>query len=190
MRNRALVVAAVVAAAPGLAAQTPRTIRPEIRPFAGAMIPTGGQRALFGDAAVAGLQVALELKPSLHLLSTFTWSPGHERFGLGSDRVTILEYNVGVEFGFVEPLAGRWELRPFIGAGLGGRSYAYEASALADRHCNAAYGAVGAEFQLARTALRLEVRDHAYCFRSPVAGVSSTGANDIGLSLGVAYHLR
>ena len=190
MRNAALIVVAVVAAASGLGAQTSRTIRPEIRPFAGAMIPTGSQRDLFMDAAVAGVQVAVELKPSLHVLSTFAWAPARDRFGMGSDRVTILQYSVGMEFGFVEPLAGEWELRPFIGAGLGGRSYAYESAALTDRHCNAAYAALGTEFQLARTALRFEVRDNTYCFRSPIEGVSSTGANEIGLSLGIAYHLR
>ena len=44
--------------------------------------------------------------------------------------------------------------------------------------------------QLARTALRPEARDNVFCFRSPVSGVGSKTRNDVGLSLGIAYHLR
>jgi hypothetical protein len=49
---------------------------------------------------------------------------------------------------------------------------------------------VGTEFQIARTALRLEARDNVFRYRSPISGVSSKTRNDVGLSFGVAYHLR
>src|SRR6266540_4264727 len=177
-----LAVATLLAGATTLSAQA-RTIRPEIRPFAGAVIPTGDQRNLFLDAPMVGVQTAVELKPSLHVVGTFAWVPAQ-------DNVNIFKYDVGVELGFVQPIGGSWELRPFIGAGVGGRTYAYQASTLSDKTCTAGYGALGTEFQLARTALRLEARDNVYCFRSPVAGVSSQTRNDIGLAFGVAYHLR
>ena len=50
--------------------------------------------------------------------------------------------------------------------------------------------ATRAEFQLARTALRIEARDNVFCYKSPIAGVSSQTRSDIGLAFGVAYHLR
>ena len=67
---------------------------------------------------------------------------------------------------------------------------AFQGIGLADKTCFAGYGAVGTEFQVARTALRVEARDNVFCHRSPVPGVSSETRNDVGLGLGVAYHLR
>jgi hypothetical protein len=189
MNKSALLAAALLAGATVLPAQAPM-IKPEIRPFVGAVIPTGDQRSLFMDAGMAGVQAAVELKPSLHLVGTFAWVPGQNKFGVAQNNVNIFQYNVGVELGFVQPLAGNWELRPFAGIGVGGRTYAYEAPSLADKTCTAGYGALGTEFQLARTALRLEARDNLFCYRSPVAGQRSKTRNDIGLSLGVAYHFR
>jgi len=189
MRRTAVVVAALLVSTSALVAQTPK-IKPEIRPFVGAIIPTGALRESFADAGMVGAQLAVEVRPGLHVLGTFAWVPGQDKYGMGLDNVSIYQYDVGVELGWVEPFAADWELRPFIGFGMGGRAYAYEASALTDRHCAAGYGAVGTEFQLARTALRLEARDNFFCYRSPMAGVASATRNDIGLSLGVAYHLR
>lgn len=189
MRLTAIAIAALFGGASALAAQTPE-IRPEIRPFAGATIPLGDQRTLFKDAPLFGVQAALELKPSLHLVGTFGWVPGQNKYAVTQDNVSILQYNVGVELGFVQPIGGSWELRPFIGAGVGGRTYTYQAATLSNQTCAAGYGAVGTEFQLARTALRIEARDNVFCYKSPIAGVSSQTRSDIGLAFGVAYHLR
>jgi hypothetical protein len=189
MRRTVVAIAALIVGASALVAQAP-AITPEVRPFAGVIVPTGAQRDLFADAALVGMQAAVELKPSLHLVGTFGWTPGQDKYNVSLDNVNIFQYNAGIELGFVEPLAGNWELRPFIGAGVGGRSYTYEASTLKDKTSFAGYGALGTEFQLARTALRLEVRDNVFWFRSPIAGVDTDTRNDIGFSLGVAYHLR
>jgi len=189
MRKTAFVVAALAVGATVLAAQSPN-IKPELRPFAGAMIPTGEQRNLFMDAPMVGLSTAVELKPSLHVLATFAWVPGQNKYPVAQDNVNIYQYTAGVELGFVTPLAGNWELRPFAGLGVGGRTYAFQGIGLADKTCFAGYGALGTEFQIARTALRLEARNNVFCYRSPLPGVSSETRNDIGLSLGIAYHLR
>jgi outer membrane protein with beta-barrel domain len=187
--RRTAVVAALLTGAAALAAQT-RTIKPEVRPFAGAIIPTGDQRNFFKDAPMVGMQAALELDPSFHLVGTFSWVPGQNKYPVAQDNVNIFQYNVGAELGFVQPLGGSWEMRPFVGLGAGGRTYSYQSIGLADKTCTAGYGAVGTEFQVARTALRLEARDNVFCFKSPVAGVASQTRNDIGLSFGVAYHFR
>ncbi len=130
------------------------------------------------------------IRNRLHLVGTFGWVPAQNKYAVAQDNVNIFQYNVGVELGFVQPLGGSWELRPFVGAGVGGRTYAYQAATLSNKTCAAGYGALGTEFQLARTALRLEARDNVFCFKSPIAGVSSKTRNDIGLAFGVAYHLR
>lgn len=189
MRKTAFVVAALALGASVLAAQSPR-VKPELRPFAGAIIPTGELRDVFMDAPMFGISPAVELKPTVHLLGTFTWVPAQNKYGVAQNNVSIFQYTVGAELGFVTPLAGRWELRPFAGLGVGGRTYAFQGIGLNDKTCFAGYGALGTEFQIARTALRLEARDNVFCYRSPISGVSSKTRNDVGLSLGVAYHLR
>lgn len=189
MKQTLVAVAALCLGAAALPAQTTK-IKPEIRPFAGAVIPTGELRKLFMDAPMAGISTAVELKPTVHVLATFAWIPAQNKYGLAQNNVNIFQYTAGAELGFVRPLAGSWELRPFAGIGLGARTYAFQGVGLANQTCFAGYGALGTEFQIARTALRLEARDNVFCYRSPVPGVSSETRNDIGLSLGVAYHLR
>jgi len=189
MKRGVILVVALFAGASALTAQGTR-IKPEIRPFAGALIPTGDQRSLFLDAPMAGVSAALEVKPSLHVLATFGWVAAQNKYPVAQDNVNIYQYSVGAELGVVKPLGGSWELRPFAGIGFGGRTYAFQGLGLTDKTCFAGYGAVGTEFQIARTALRLEARDNVFCYRSPVPGVSSKTRNDVGLSLGIAYHFR
>jgi hypothetical protein len=161
---------------------------PEIRPFVGVSIPTGNQRDLFNDAPVFGLQGAVELKPSLHLVGTFGWVPGQTAYVATRDNVNILEYDVGVELGMVRELSSGWQFRPYLGVGGGARTYAYQASQLTDKTCAQGYGALGAEFQIRRASLRLEGRDNVFCFKSPVAGDDSKTRNDVRLATGFAYH--
>lgn len=189
MRRTILATSVLVATATVLSAQTPRA-RPEIRPFMGASIPTGSQRDFFNDAPIFGLQGAVELKPTLHLVGTFGWTPGQNTYVLTRDNVNVFEYDVGLELGMVRPLGGKWELKPYAGIGGGARTYTYQAAGLADKTCAAGYGALGTEFQIGNTALRVEGRDNVFCFRSPIAGQNSRTRNDIRLTAGVAYHFR
>jgi hypothetical protein len=189
MRRTMLAAAALMAGAMALSAQEPAA-RPEIRPFMGASIPTGTQRDLFNDAPMFGLQGAVQLKPNFHVVGTFGWVPGQNQFVLTRDNVNIFQYDVGLELGMVRALGGNWQFKPYLGIGGGARTYAYEADQLADRTCAAGYGALGSEFQVGRTAFRVEARDDVFCFKSPIAGQDSKTRNDIRLTAGVAFHLR
>lgn len=189
MNKTTLAVAGLCLLASALPGQAAR-VKPEIRPFAGAVIPTGQQRKQFMDAPLFGLSAAVELQPQIHVLGTFAWVPAQDKYGFSQNNVNVFQYTVGAELGFVQPLAGRWELRPFAGVGVGGRTYAFQAAGLNDRTSFTGYAALGTEFQIARTALRLEARDNVTYYRSPVSGISSETRNDVGLALGIAYHLR
>jgi len=187
MRTTALFLSLTLAGAGVLSAQESRTAA-EIRPFVGISIPTGSQRDLFNDAPVFGLQGAMELKPTLHLVGTFAWVPGQTQYVAASDNVNVFQYDVGVELGMVRELSGDWQFRPYVGLGAGARTYAYQAGQLADKTCAQGYGAIGGEFQIRRTSLRLEGRDNVFCFKSPIAGVDSRTRNDIRVAAGFAYH--
>lgn len=116
--------------------------------------------------------------------------PAHNKYSGFDENVSIFAYDVGTELGMVQTLGAGWELRPFVGLGVGARTYAYKANGLSDRTCAAGYGALGSEFQFDKLALRLEARDNVFCYRSPIAGVASKTRNDVGLAFGFAYHFR
>ena len=187
--KRIIFVAAALLGAGSLGAQSP-VVKPEIRPFAGVNVPLADQRNLFTDAGMIGAQLALELNPNLHVLGTFGWTASHSSYPVSDDNVNMFTYDVGLELGFVEPLGGKWELKPFVGVGAGARTYAFAGTALADKTCAAGYAAAGTEFQIVPWAFRLEGRGNAFCYKSPLAGVKSETRYDMGLSLGLAYHFR
>lgn len=190
MRTHTLTLAVLLGLAPAIGAQSPsRWVTPEVRPLVGAYVPTGPMRDAFKPATMLGAQFGLELSRNFHVLATGTWTHGHDKFDFSTDRVNIWQYDAGVEGNLVRTLSEDWLLRPFVGAGAGGRTYDYRAAGVGTRSCTAGYGALGSEFQTGAYALRVEARDYLSCFESPVTGKRRT-RNDFGLSLGVAYHVR
>jgi hypothetical protein len=161
----------------------------ELRPLAGASIPTGTQRDYFKDAAMFGLQGAIELKPAFHLLGSFSWVDGKNTYGVSNANVDLFQYDVGAELGVVAPLGRGWEMKPFFGLGAGARTYRFSSDQLSNKTCALGYGAAGSEFQIAKVALRLEARENVFCYRSPFIGEKSKTRNDLGLSFGIAYHV-
>jgi hypothetical protein len=160
----------------------------ELRPLIGAYVPTGAQRDYFDDAAIYGLQAAFEYRPTLHFVGSFTWSPSHNNFVAVDDAVNMFQYDVGAEFNLVRSLGAGWDLKPFLGLGVGGRTYNYDAMSLATRTFVAGYGVIGTEFQYRSVAIRLEGRDYLSDFQNPLIG-GSEARNDLGFSIGLAYHI-
>ena len=188
MRRIAIALALFVAGAATLTAQS-TTKKPEIRPFIGANVPTGEQRNLFTDAALLGAQIALELRPTVHVVGTFGWAASQTSYNIPDDNVNMFTYDVGVEMSLVQSLGGAWELKPFVGLGAGARTYAYSGD-LPDQTCGSAYLGGGTEFQLVPWAFRLEARYNAFCYQTPFTTDESETRYDLGLTLGLAYHFR
>jgi hypothetical protein len=190
MRTFMFAAAALCAATTALRAQAPTVPRLELRPFVGALVPTGDQRDLFTNEPLFGLQAAVEVKPTFHVVGSFGWVPAESKYAIADNKADVFQYDMGVEFSLIRPMPGDWQFRPFLGFGAGGRTYTYEAEQLNNKTCLAGYGALGSEFQLGRTAIRLEGRDNLFCYKSPIAGTTSKTRNDIGVMLGLAYHFR
>lgn len=189
MKRTLLATTMLVALVAALPAQASKQ-RPEIRPFAGALISMGAQRDVFDNAGLFGVETALELNPGFHLVGTLAWAPMNAKYNVPDDAANLIQYDAGVEVGFVRRLAEDWDLKPFIGGGVGGRTYTFAAKALRDRTCLAGYGTVGTEFQVAQLALRVEARDNLFCYQSPLPAGAKATRNDIGLLFGFAYHIR
>jgi hypothetical protein len=187
MRTLILTGAFLVTASAASAQMRPQRFL-EIRPEAGAMIPTSHQRDLFDDAASIGLQTAYELKPSLHLVASFGWMPAKHKLATLDKDVNVFSYDVGAEFNLIIPMGERWELKPFLGLGAGARTYDYDAPSLGTHTSPAGYATGGTEFQRGITALRLELRSYLYEYDHPVRDEKLT-RNDLALSVGVAFHV-
>jgi hypothetical protein len=187
MRVRSLLLALGVAGPTSLLAQTGAGARPEIRPFASLYVPMGSLRGHLTHGSTVGLQGALEMSSRFHLLSTLSWTAGHEKHVDRDELTQIWQYDVGAELNTYREVQGGWLLRPFIGVGVGGRTYKFpEGVPLSS--CAAAYGALGTELQKRRLAYRLEWRSYVSCYKSPGTH-DRDPRTDYQFAAGFAYHL-
>ena len=81
------------------------------------------------------------------------------------------------------------EIRPFVGAGRGMRTYD-PTGPIGAKSYPAGYGAFGTEFQLDRMAIRLEGRDDVTRFKGLDGNADASNRNELGINVGLAYHLR
>jgi hypothetical protein len=170
------------------AARAQSSIGVELRPFVGAFIPTGDQRDFLKDAVLVGGQASWRVIPALALTGTFAWSPSKDRISAGNQTLDIYQYDVGAELrkpsGFDTGFA---EFTPFVGLGLGGRTYDYRDLDVSSKTNFDGYGAVGGDLGFGPVALRIEARDYVSQFK-PLTGTGSNQTrNDIGLAAGLSY---
>lgn len=189
MKRFTVLLAALALSAGSAAAQDTRApVRPEFRPFAGVLIPTGALREDFKTAETFGAQLALEMSPRFHLVGSLGWTHGHHKFTATNDRTDVYQYDLGFEVNPFGPIGSSWELRPFAGLGGGARTNDYKAD-YATTTCLAGYGALGTELQRGMVAFRIEGRNYLSCQESPVTGLKKT-RNDVRLNFGLALHLH
>ena len=190
MRGYRLALTSLMLASTSAVAQPSQRVRPEIRPFVAAYLPAGALRDEFKSATTLGAQAALEVSPFMHVVGTVGWTDGHNKYASFSDDVTyIWQYDVGAEFNLTREWGSSWLIKPFLGAGAGGRTYDYQAINVGTNTCTAGYSTIGSELQKGVMALRFEARNYLACFKSPLTGEKKT-RNDVGIAFGVAYHVR
>ena len=161
----------------------------ELRPYAGAYVPTGDQRDQLEDALFVGAQASWRIIPQFALTSSFGWAPSKDRVISGDQTLDLFQYDVGGE--------GRapswysedsWGFTPFLGLGIGGRTYSYRDLDNVDATTNVAgYGALGGEFDFKRVGLRFEARDYISRFEPPTGNGKTTTRNDVTLAAGLTF---
>jgi hypothetical protein len=191
--RRALVALAVLTGllvfASNVDAQTPsRAVGAlELRPYVGAYIPTGDQRDLLEDAVLVGAQASWRVHPKVAVTGTFGWSPSKDRLNAGDETVDLFQYDIGAEARATSWYVGEtWDFTPFVGLGVGGRSYSYRDLDDVDSQTDlAGYGAVGGEVGLGRLGLRLEARDYLSRFEPIVGDGDAETRNDVTVAAGL-----
>lgn len=156
----------------------------ELRPYAGAYIPTGDQRDLLKDAVLVGGQASYRILPQLAITGTVGWSPSKDRITPGDETIDLWQYDLGAELR--APSWQRWgtiDFTPFVGLGGGGRTYNYRDLDVDSKTNVAGYGVVGSELGFGRFGLRLEARDYVSRFK-PFDGGDSKTRNDVTVATG------
>ncbi len=159
----------------------------EIRPYVGAYVPTGDQRDLLKDAVLVGAQASWRATRHLALTGTFGWAPSKDRVTAGDQTLDLYQYDLGAEARAASWYNGRsWDFTPFVGLGVGGRTYDYRDLDDVDAKSNVAgYGALGGEVGFGRAGLRLEARDYVSRFEPLTGGGDAKTRNDVTLAAGL-----
>ena len=157
----------------------------------GALVPTGAQRGALKDAPLSTAQLSYVVRSRLAVTTTVGWARSRDLASAGDPKLHVFTYDVGAE-----ARAFRWRagdavaLTPFVGAGVGARSYDYRGLDTDATHNVAGYGAVGGELGAGRVRLRLEVRDYVTGFRPLSGGGPSATRNDVVTLLGLRLARR
>jgi hypothetical protein len=159
----------------------------EVRPYVGAYIPTGDQRDLLKDAVLVGAQASYRALNWLAVTGTFGWSPSKDRVTAGDQTLDLYQYDIGAEARAPSWYsAGSWDFTPFVGLGIGGRTYNYRDLDDVDAKTNVAgYGALGGEVGFGRLGLRVEARDYVSRFEPLIGDGDAKTRNDVTLAAGL-----
>lgn len=177
-------VVALVIANP-LEAQSQSSGDFEIRPYVGAYLPTGDQRDILKDAILVGAQASYRVIPQLAITGTVGWSPTEDRVGAGQT-LDLLQYDVGAELrapAWVQRAS--WDFSPFVGLGVGGRTYDYRDLDVDAKTNVAGYGALGGEFGFGQFGIRIEGRDYISRFKPLTGGGEAKTRNDVAVAAGL-----
>lgn len=181
IRTLALAAAALTLAAAPAAAQTGRV---EIRPVVGAYVPAGAQADQLEPSVAVGGQLSYGWLRNLAVVGTVWYAPT-ERDGDGEDGVDVLSYDLGVELFADRPVLG--PLRPFVGGGVGGRSFSFEDDAVDGETNLAGYVSAGTNVDLApRVSLRAEGRGYLSDSKG-LTGDDGESRGDFLFTLGLGY---
>lgn len=197
---RAVLIHTIVASFAGALVAAPAAAqargRPtlELRPFVGSFVPIGALRRALGETVAYGGQGAMELSPGVTVVGAFALARPHDLSVPARPRLRMTQLDLGLEWTRAAGAAGDWTLKPFVGAGVGGRAYSVRETSDADRTETrvfpAGYASLGTELQAGRLALRAEARGYASGFVVPSADAHRRLRADALLAVGFAYHLR
>lgn len=192
MKKLITAVAALVAlaATPVLAQEQEPVRKFQVSPYVGAFIPTGDQRDVLDDALLTGLTLSYEANPYLSVVGSFGWaaSQGMQAFSLDED-LDVFQYDLGVQGQYPVVLGSSLTLKPFVGAGVGARTYDFRDLDLDAETDLVGYLSAGANLDYRSFTVGLAVRDYISDYDGIGVDEDSSTRNDISLftTVGVRF---
>jgi hypothetical protein len=164
--------------------------RLELRPFVSVYVPVGSQRNVLMDGLGVGTQASWRASRRLAISGTLGWT--HTKDRITPQMLDIFQYDVGVEgrgpvwrSGASWTTGDPWEITPFAGIGLGGRTHNYRDLDVAAKTVFEAYGATGGDVDIGGNKLRFEVRDYISRSKPPAGARARKTRNDVALRAGL-----
>lgn len=155
-----------------------------IRPFVGAYLPTGNDRDFLKDGAVYGAQASWNALPSLAITATIGWGEVEEEASIVGQKLDAVRYDIGLETRSEGVRLG--PIVPFIGAGVGGRTYSYDDLDIDSQSNFVGYGALGIDVSAGIVGMRIETRDNVSRFKPLTGQGASETRNDVTLFAALA----
>lgn len=163
----------------------------EVLASSGALVPTGAQRHALEVAPLSTAQLSYVVRSRFAVTTMLGWARSRDLAAAGDPRLSVFAYDLGVEARAPRERAGSAvTLTPFVGAGVGGRSYNHRDLDADATHRVAGYGALGVQLGVGRVHLRLEARDYVTRFGSLAGGGKVEARNDVMVLAGLRIAKR
>jgi hypothetical protein len=167
----ALAAASPARAAPGDVEASPAH-RADVSVLAGAWLPIGDARQAFEAAPLTGFQLAYDLDPHLAIVGTFGWVPTRAK-ALGNADLDLYQYDLGLRGQHAFALGSATVLRPFLGVGVGARTYDFHQSRYEGGTGFASYVTGGAELGWRALSTAVTVRHQLSTADAPSLDIST-----------------
>jgi hypothetical protein len=191
MKKLVTAVGALVAlaATPVLAQEQEPARKFQISPYAGAFLPTGDQRDVLDDAFLAGLTLSYDVHPYVAVVGSFGWAGSQQQALTLDEDLDVFQYDLGVQGQYPLAMGKDLTLKPFVGAGVGARTYEFRDLAVDSETDFVGYLSVGANLEYRQFAVGLTMRDYVSDYDGVGREEDSEMRNDIALfaSIGVRF---
>ena len=132
---------AALAAAPARAEEP--AARLEVAPLVGAFMPILDQRDTLGDALLVGLVGTYDFHPNVAFAASVAWAAPEA----AGRTVDLFQWDIGLQGQLPYALSGSWTLKPFVGVGVGTRTYDFRTAAIETETDFHFYSALGASLR-------------------------------------------
>lgn len=164
----------------------PSAYKYDLRLEGGGWVPTG---ALSGDlkaSGIVGVSAGWNYAHDWTAVVAAYWSPSEDKAVSGGMQVNIYQYDVGLEWSTRMNSIAQWDVSPFLGAGVGNRSYSPKRATEPEQESIDGYVTAGLAFNAEQATWRFGVRDYVSGWKGIMKTQSGTG-NDLVILAGIGF---
>jgi hypothetical protein len=190
MKKIAVAVAALatLVAHPALAADAQENHPFHVAPFVGGFVATGNQRNVLKDSVLTGITASYDVLPYLAVVGSFGWAPTKVK-NLSNSDVDLYQYDLGVQGQYAFDAGYGLTLKPFVGLGLGARTYSFRDLSPSAETDFSGYVSAGATLQYRQVTFSATARDYISHYEGLGLYSGNSTHNDLALfgSVGVRF---